>query len=64
SFPLKNYVFPLRENKGILEPTSLIIKSLGNGFKVIEIDQIGQIVLEEKKDEPEKKTKRKTRKKK
>jgi CRISPR-associated Cas5-like protein len=64
SLPLKSYVFPIKENKGILEHSPLIINLLDNGFKVIEIDEVGLVVLEERKDKPEKKTKRKPRKKK
>jgi hypothetical protein len=64
SFPLKSYLFPIKENKGILEPSYFIFKSLDNGFKVIDVDGVGQVVLEERKDKPEKITKRKPRKKK
>jgi hypothetical protein len=64
SFPLKSYLFPIRENKGILEPSQFIIDSFGDGFKVIDVDKVGQIVLEEKKEKLEEKAKRKTRKRK
>jgi len=64
SLPLKSYLFPIKENKGILEPSCFIINSLDDDFKVIDVDDVGQIVLEERKDKPEKENKRKSRKKK
>ncbi len=64
SLPLKTYVFPIKETKGILEHSQLIVNSLDDDFKVIGVDDVGKIVLEEKKDKPEEKTKRKARKKK
>lgn len=63
-FPLKSYLFPVKEKKGILEPSSFLLTIEGNGLRVINIDTVGQIVLEEQGDKPAKETKRKTRKKK
>ncbi len=63
-FPLKSYLFPVKENKGILEPSSFLLTIEGNGFRVIDIEKVGQVVLEEKQEEPAKTAKRKPRKKK
>lgn len=65
SLPLKSYVFPIKDNNGIFEHSPFTVNLLDNNdFKVLEIDGLGNIVLEERKEEPEKKTKRKSKKKK
>jgi len=64
SLPLKSYVFPIKDNNGILEHSPFIVNLLDNDLKVLEVDGLGNIVLEERKEKPEKKTKRKSQKKK
>lgn len=50
SFPLKSYIFPIKENDGILEHSQLEISSISNEFKVIEVGSIGRIILKVKQE--------------
>lgn len=63
SLPLKNFLLPIKEKNGVLEHSQLTINSLSDDFKVIEINDLGKIVIEEKKEKPKEKGKRKPRKK-
>lgn len=47
SFPLMSYLIPIRERNGILEPTSLTIEISEKDFKVLSIEDVGEVVIQE-----------------
>ncbi len=45
TFPLRSYIVPIKEDRGILKPKSIILKVKGDGIKVYKIEHLATCIV-------------------